>query len=157
MDSGHLRLVAFGAACAFPSALAFVVTGEGLGDALIAAGSVGLSLGVLVLQTRAAILAMRTNRGSAAPVARTTGLIWAGAVPVFFAVLVVGKWLGAFDELNRVGPWDWGPHLALFLTESLVSYGVVTGVIVIAVVAVVQRVRRRRARGETPAATLAGS
>jgi hypothetical protein len=64
---------------------------------------------------------------------------------VFFVVLLVGKDLGAFDVLNGVGPWDWGPHLALFLTEGLVYGGVITGAIVIAVVAVVQRVARRRA------------
>src|SRR4051794_34649030 len=118
MNSGRLRLVVFGAVCAIASALAFVVTSEGLGEALIVAGSAAFLIGVLVLQLRAGILAMRTHRGPARPVARTTGLIWAGAIPVFFAVLVAGNWFGAFDELNKVGPWEWGPHLALFLTEG---------------------------------------
>jgi hypothetical protein len=144
MNPGHLRAAAFGAAAALPIAVGFVLT-IGLADALVLVGSLGLFGGLLVLQTRVAILAMRQERGPLAPVAATTASVCFGAAVVFFVVLLVGKELGAFDVLNDVGPWDWGPHLALFLTESLVYGGVITGAIVIAVVAVVQRVARRRA------------
>src|SRR5258705_3082033 len=144
MDSAHLRAAAFGAAAALPIAVGFVLT-IGLADALVLVGSLGLFGGLLVLQTRVAILAMRQGRGPLVPVAAATASACFGAAVVFFVVLLVGKEVGAFDVLNDVGPWDWGPHLALFLTESFVYVGVVTGAIVIAVVAIVQRVVRRRA------------
>jgi hypothetical protein len=156
MNTGHLRLVGFGAASGFPIALGFVVTFDA-GEAFVIVGSIALFVGLLIFQTRAGILAMRANRGPAVPVARTSALIWAGAIPVFFAVLVAGKWLGAFDDLNGIGPWDWGPHLAVFLTEGLVIDSAVTGAIVIAVVAAVQRVRRRRSGGGAPADAVAGT
>jgi hypothetical protein len=156
MNSGHLRFVGFGAASGFPVALGFVVTFDA-DEAIVTTGTIVLFAGLLIFQTRAGILAMRANRGPAIPVARTSALIWAGAVPVFFAVLVAGKWLGAFDDLNRVGPWDWGPHLAVFLTEGLVIESGVTGVIVIAVVAAVRRVRRRPGGGGAPADAVSGS
>jgi hypothetical protein len=146
MASDRLRLIGFGAAGAFPTALAFLVSDEALGDVLIAAGSLALFAGLLALQIRAGILAMRARRRAGARVARTTGLIWAGAIPVFFAVMLAGKWLGAFDDLHGIGPWDWGPHLAVFLTEGLVMTSTVTGVVVLAVVAVVARFMSPRAQ-----------
>lgn len=116
-------------------------SGADVGLAFVTAGSIGLTVGPLVTQVREGILAMRREISPAPRVGAATVAFLVGVTGIFLlgatAALVFGR--GSSDA-----DWTDVPAAALFFVPWVCA--VVTGAVVIAVVAVVQRLRRGKSR-----------
>ena len=120
--------------------------GEGVADAvaliLVGLGSVGLSLGPLILQLREGLLALRQDLSPARSVLAVTAGVCGAATAVFligFSCLTVAR--GGDSEGVY---WADIPSAAVFFVPWL--YALISGVVVIGVIEVVGRTRRRRSR-----------
>jgi hypothetical protein len=147
MTSHYRRMGAWaaGAACCF--ALAFVIESNVLADGLLIVGMTGLSLGGLAVQISAGLRALRTRSGVVRPMVLVSTSLCAGAIPSLFIVLGLGDLFGQFDrvrafELGRQSAS--GLRLALAMTSQLGGAVAITGMLITAVVVLLQRQPRRR-------------
>jgi hypothetical protein len=145
--------VAVAAVFALTASLPFMLADPSgaVGEGLVVVGYAGLVLGVLVVQIREGLRAMRERERTVNRVAAGTASFLLGALAVFFVVLIpAASIMGTFDWLDDFpGPqWGWGFQLFLLAAVTFAIPAFVSGAVVVVVTATASRFQRERSRAQ---------